>query len=287
MMRRIPTSIAIFTLLHAASSAEPEQAPISANANDDSLFAPFEHIHFSDLGTPIIHSFGIEPAFTGRDLFLDYGYATGDGFEEHEIEMELEWAFTRRLGVIVEAPYIFENEDGEDWADGWGDLAIVPRILLLDKEKFSMTAQLEVVTPTGTNGFGGETALGAGLASWFDLGNWWTLNSFVAYEHVFDEDVDELLFGFGLIKSLGRPSSSQGGHDHSHPTTEGLFHMHAEVTGSVGLSGEDEGAMTAEGLLGFSYGLNHSMDFRIGYRFPITSPKDFDSGIVSGIVWHF
>lgn len=70
---------------------------------------PFEHLHFSERGTPIIHSFGIEAAFTGRDLFLDHIYIKGDGFTEHESELELEWAFTKRLGVILEVPYIWED----------------------------------------------------------------------------------------------------------------------------------------------------------------------------------
>ena len=73
-------------------------------ASGGGLLEPFEHIHLSRLGTPLVHSFGVEPAFTGRDLFTDYRFRSGDGITEHEIGFELEWAFTRRLGIIVEAP---------------------------------------------------------------------------------------------------------------------------------------------------------------------------------------
>ena len=64
-------------------------------------FDSFEHSHFSRLGTPIVHSFGVESAFAGRGLFADYRYRSGDGFTEREVELELEWAFTNRLGIIV------------------------------------------------------------------------------------------------------------------------------------------------------------------------------------------
>lgn len=258
----------------------------SLAAGSGSYLEPFEHLHFSRLGTPIVHSFGIEPALTGRDLFSTYRYRSGDGFSEHEIEFELEWAFTRRLGIILEIPYIFEKPDGESSVDGFGDLAIVPRAVLLEKDRFILTSQLEIIAPTGTSGFGGETALAPGIASWIDLGDWWTLNTQLAVEHVFDEDVNEFIFGFGLVKTLGRTNYTAED-PHGHQSTEGLFNLHLEVTGSTGLSGEEQGEFIAEGLAGVSYGLNSKMDLRVGYEFPLSSPRDFDGGVVAGFVWHF
>ena len=190
------------------------------------FLAPFEHVHLSQRGTPYVHSFGIEPAFTGRDLFLDHTYIKGDGFNEHESELELEWAFTKRLGVIVEVPYIWEDEEGVGSASGFGDLAIVPRALLLENECFLLTAQIETILPTGSSAFGGDTAIAPGIAMWNDLGNWFTLNSQVSIEHVFDEDSTELLFGVGLVKTFGERVSDHSDHaTHSH-STSGLLHLH-------------------------------------------------------------
>ena len=255
-------------------------------AGGDWFLDPFEHLHFSRLGTPIVHSFGVEPAFTGRDLFGDYRFRRGDELTEHELELELEWAFTRRLGIIVEIPYVFEDEAGGTTVDGFGDLAFVPRAILLEKERFILTSQIEIVAPTGTNGLGGETAIAPGFASWFDLGDWWTLNTQVAVEHIFDEDVTDLLFGFGLIKTFGRGDHTSND-NHGHGSAAGVFNLHFEVTGSVGLSGEDEGTVNAEGLLGLSYGVSPNMDVRIGFEFPLSSPNDFDGGLVTGFVRHF
>ncbi len=258
--------------------------PASA-AGGNGFFAPFRHIHFSGNGTPIVHSFGVEPAFTGRDLFTDYRYRSGEGFAEHELELELEWAFTRRLGVILEVPYVFEKEDGESGIDGFDDIAIVPRAIVLERNRFILSSQVEIVAPTGTNGFGGDTAIAPGIAAWLDLGDWWTLNTQLAVEHSFEEDDSELSFGFGLVKSLGNKSKSPD--PHGHTSAAGQLHLHLEVTGSAGLDGEEEGDVSAEGLVGLSYGLSPQMDLRVGYEFPLTSPREFDSGVVAGLVWHF
>lgn len=253
---------------------------------------PFEHIHLSKSGTPYVHSFGIEPAFTGRDLFIDHTYyKKGNGVTEHESEIELEWAFTKRLGMIVEIPYVWEDEEGVGSSSGFGDLAIVPRALLIESERFLLTTQMEVVLPTGSSRFGGETAVAPGIAMWNDLGNWWTLNSGVAIEHGFDEVETELLFGVGLVKSFGGTCSTGGAKNHFHSdhghATEGLLHLHLEATGSTPLNGDDKGDINLEGLVGISYGLATSFDIRAGYLFPITTPKDFDEGFTAGVIFHF
>lgn len=263
----------------------------AAAESSSDYFAPFEHLHFTERGTPIIHSFGIEPAFTGQDLFLDYTYRSGDGFTEHESEVELEWAFTKRLGVIIEVPYVFEDEEGVASASGFGDLAIVPRALLVDSDCFMLTAQIETVLPTGSSSFGGETAIAPGIAMWNDLGNWFTLNTQLGVEHVFDEDSTEFFFGFGLVKSFGDKPDLHSGHDHDHDHSShscaGIFNLHLEVTGATPINGDDQGDFEVEGLVGISYGLTSQVDVRAGYLFPISSPKEFDYGLTGGIIWHF
>ena len=280
-----------FSLLLAASAlAVP--AAFSKEIHTPENFgylAPFEHLHFSELGTPIVHSFKVEPAFTGRDLFLDYSYLEGDGFTEHETEVELEWAFTRRLGVIVELPYIFEDEEGVATASGTGDFAIVPRALLIESDRFMLTAQIEAVLPTGSSAFGGETAIAPGIAMWNDLGNWFTLNSQFAVEHGFDEDSTEFAFGLGLVKSFGEkpPAHDHHHHDGHNHNSSRLLNLHLELTGATPVNGDDKGDFTMEGLVGVSYGLLEEMDIRVGYQFPVSSPREFDHGLVTGLIFHF
>jgi len=258
-------------------------SPNLATAAD--FYEPFEHHHLSERGTPLVHSFGIEPASTGRDLFFDHTYREGSGVTEHESEVELEWAFTKRLGVIMEVPYTWEDEEGGSTTSGFGDLAIVPRVLLVERERFLLTAQMEIVLPTGSRSFGGETAMAPGIAMWNDLGNWWTLNSTLAIEHGFDADSTELLYGIGLVKSFGERCDHHAG-EHHHAAA-GRFNVHLEATGSAPLTGSDEGDILFEGLFGLSYGPMAGFDLRVGYLFPITSPKDFDHGFTAGVILHF
>jgi hypothetical protein len=284
------TALLLATSALAASPASSGEIHIPESGG---YFAPFEHLHFSELGTPIVHSFGIEPAFTGRDLFLDHTYRKGDGFTEHENDFELEWALTRRLGLIVEVPYLWDDEEGIDSASGLGDLAIVPRAILIESPRFLLTAQVETVLPTGSSTFGGDTAIAPGIALWNDLGNWFTLNTNIAVEHGFDEDSTELRFGFGLVKSFGeKPTGIGYGHDHSecehhHHSSAGLLHLHLEVTGSTPLNGDGRGDFYTEGLVGASYGVRPELDIRLGYQFPISSPREFDHGLTGGLIFHF
>ena len=281
-------ALLLATSLFAAGPASSGEIHIPES---DGFLAPFRHLHFNELGTPIIHSFGVEPAFTGRDLFLDHTYRKGNGVTEDETEFELEWAFTHRLGVIVEIPYIWEDEEGVGSASGFGDLAIVPRAILIKSPRFLLTAQVETVLPTGSSTYGGETAVAPGIALWNDLGNWFTLNTNFAVEHGFDLNSTEFVFGFGLVKSFGERPDAHAGHDHAHDHSDhsatGLLHLHLEVTGSTPLNGDEKGDFYAEGLVGFSYGITPAMDIRLGYQFPITSPRDFDHGLTGGIIFHF
>lgn len=251
------------------------------------FLAPFEHVHLSQCGTPYVHSFGIEPAFTGRDLFLDYSYREGGGITEHESELEIEWAFTRQLGIIMEVPYIWEDENNVASNSGFGDFAIVPRALLIESERFLLTAQLEVTLPTGSSHFGGETAIAPGIAMWNDLGNWWTLNTNLAIEHGFDADSSEILFGFGIVKSIGEKCEGHADHEHHVHTTAGLLNLHLEATGSTPLNGANQGDIHIEGLIGMSYSFAAGFDLRAGYIFPITSSKDLDKGFTTGLIFHF
>jgi len=77
-----------------SSSSTPERGAVRKSP----------HRHFSPLGTPYTHLFGSEPAFLDRDLFLDFGIVNVEDGTAIGVVAELEWAFTRRLGIAVEIP---------------------------------------------------------------------------------------------------------------------------------------------------------------------------------------
>ncbi|HEX5791447.1 MAG TPA: hypothetical protein VFY13_09835, partial [Luteolibacter sp.] len=231
----------------------------AAAAQTGDWLAPFEHLHASAKGTPIVHSINLEPAFTGRDLFVTGRYRHADDVISEEVEMELEWAVTRRLGFILEMPYEVEDERPGPRDNGMGNLAVVPRVVLIEGERMILTAQAEVELPTAKGDHEPGTAVAPGLVGWFDLGHWWTLSSLIAIEHAFDEDASEAVFGVGLIKSFAK---DHDGHHH-HASASGL-NLHFELTGSIGLNGEEDGDAALEGLIGMSFGFCEGFDLRLG-----------------------
>ena len=123
---------------------DPFGTNLSQHWND-----PWPHRHFSRLGTPFVHLFSLEPAFLDRDLFLDYRVTRGPDENEAEFEAELEWALTRRVGVVVEAPILRLDPIGEETESGLGDIALAPRALLVESDTFLLSGNLEFSIPTG------------------------------------------------------------------------------------------------------------------------------------------
>jgi len=278
------TAVAISGLTVGAFAGEPVDSSVST------WLEPYRHHHFTERGTPVVHTFNLEPAFTGRDLFLTQRYHSGSDAIEHESELELEWGITRKLGIIFELPYIVEDERSGPTERGFGDLVMVPRVMIHESERLMVTLQTEIGLPTGSNDFGGDTTLAPGIAAWADLGNWWTLQTVLGWENNLDADEGALEFGFGLIKSIdlrGHSVSCAHGEGGHHRTHAGLLTFHLEVTGEVGLTDGESGRTDMNGLIGVSHGLDNGLDIRIGYEFPLTRPSDLDYGWVIGANWHF
>ena len=267
--------------------AQAGEGAVRNSAPEFSLLEAYKHHHFSERGTPVVHAFNIEPAFTGRDLFATYRYISANDHIEHETELEMEWGITRRLGIIFELPYIIEDERRGPSNQGFGDLIMVPRVLLHESDRLLLTAQAEIALPTGDSDFGGDNVVVPGLAAWYDLGNWWTLQGLVGWENNFSEDESALEWGLGIIKSFDL--RGHGGEcDHSHHRTHaGLLNFHLEFTGETELSDGGDGATHIEGLIGISHGLDCGIDIRVGYQVPITRPTELDYSWVIGANWHF
>ena len=252
---------------------------------------PWPHNHFSRRGTPFTHTFFTEPAFLDRDFFLDTRISRGEEDNEVEFEAELEWALTRRIGLVLEAPFrVVDPEDG-DTEQGFGDLAIAPRFLLVETDRFLLSANFEIETPTGSESRGlgrGETALSPTLSLWYDLGKFVTLNAQFGTEHGLESGEDEFLYNTALTFSLldstivASARDKYGGH-----FPPGLVNFLAEVTGRTELSGKDHGRTTAEFLFGASYLVTSHVEIRAGLQFPLFKPREFDNAYLLGLVYHF
>lgn len=256
--------------------------------------APWPHSHFSRRGTPFVHTFFLEPAFLDRDLFFDYRVTRGADEDEQELEVELEWALTQRIGLVVEVPMAQVNPDTGATEDGFGDLALGARFLLVDTDRFLMSGNLEISFPTGDEDRGlgsGEVGLSPSLSMWFDLDHWVTLSTQVGTEHGVESGDSEFFYRAALIYTFLTPAlfesqtaltNRSGNH-----SPGGMTNLIAEMAGRTILHGEDDGRSTLELLLGVSYALTGHWEIRGGYQFPLGKPKDIDDGVIFGLIYHF
>jgi hypothetical protein len=276
-----------------AEELHPEPPAVFGFRMAEGWLDPPVHSHFSLLGTPMIHSFRAEPAFTRRDFLLDYSTRSETGLREHEIEAEVEWPISRRLGLIFEVPYVFIDSDDGGTIDGFGNLAVSPRLLLAEYERFLLAFALEVETTTGTTKGGiaeDEVALAPSFSTWIDLGGWWTVNTQSGLEYPTESSDSEFFFRSSLIHTFGYEDFHVGRHTHHEHADElspGHFSVILETDLALGLSGEEDGDWFAEGIVGVLFGLWDDADMRVGYQFPLSRSQDLNNGVTGGIIWHF
>ena len=260
----------------------------------EELFEPAEHSHFTRRGTPLVHLFLTEPAVPHQDLFLDYRIDNNvDGStDEHEVEAELEWALTKRLGMVIEVPYIGLDPVGDPNTSGLGDIAVAGRALLVDRDTFFLSANLEVEIPTGDadRDLGrGEVALAPTITTWLDLGNWTALHGQFGPEIGLKTGDTEFVHHLALTRSFqgpvlfgrgchgGRNGSGANDDEHEQLFEPGFTSLILEMTGVTGLSGDEAGQTFVELLPGIAYTPVERIELRFGVRFPLFKPTRLDT----------
>ena len=283
-MRHTSYRIIVFSALCIGAASGQQHQHFPTPHSEEGWLAEWEHRHMSSRGTPYIHAFSVEPAYLGRELIVDYLTTEFDGETEQAVEAELEWALTNRLGMTVALP--FRALDGAAGrSSGLGDFGIAPRMLLIDNDRFLLSAQIELELPTGREEVGAnETAIGPSMLMWLDLGNWCTLQAQVGTEHDLNSDEAELAYACALGWSFR--TTQDVGHN-LHHAEPGLINLSAELTGRTGISGSDDGRTTTEVLLGVSYTISNFTTVRAGYQFPVGGPEGIDHALIISVVLSF
>ena len=98
--------------------------------------------------------------------------------------------FSRRLQLITNIPFVLRNNavTGLPIIDpnrpvtptskshtGFGDMSFTPRVLLHETKDFSLTSELAVLTPTGTQPLAGKTALTPAVGFWNNFAGRWVI----------------------------------------------------------------------------------------------------------------
>src|SRR5262249_52904079 len=96
---------------------------------------------------------------------------------------------SRRLLLITNIPFVLRNNAGSGLPNinpnrpttmpqshtGFGDIAFTPRILLHETQDFSLTAEVAVLTPTGTQPVAGKTDLIPTVGFWNNFAGGWVI----------------------------------------------------------------------------------------------------------------
>jgi hypothetical protein len=233
-----------------------------------------EHAHASRCGAAYVHAFGLEPAFLGRDLLLTVERADG----ETSLEAELEYALTRRLLMVVEAPWHWTDEE-----DGQGDVGLGLRGLLYESNRLLTSAQVALEAPTARGDLGAnEWRLAPSLLAWADLGRGFTAQAGLTCDLGLEGGTAE--GRWDLAFAWSRPCSPLfggcGGHAH------GFASLLAEGHGLYALEGVERGPLAHGLLLGVSLPLHRTLDLRAGWTVTWEEGEDAVTGWVLGCVVH-
>ncbi len=270
--------------LDAAEHADPSAG--------DGWLEPWHHDHRRARA----HLFGLEPAFIDRALFVDFSRVDTEEGHEFDLEVELELPISRRVGLVVEAPYAYLSSGGEIY-HGLGDIALAPRLVLVEHERWIASASVELSLPTGDADAGlGTSEAGAGLSllSWLDLGGNAALHGQLGIEHGLRSDADTLVWGLGLTYSFGTnthtPSDDhkhEHAYDHASHAATNWVHLIAELRGEHPLDGDDRGSGTGEWTLGLAIPVLSNTELRGAITLPAWEPTELNHAITLGIVRHF
>lgn len=238
--------------------------------------AAVEHAHESRRATPYVHAFHLEPAFLGRDLLV---HAEREG-DEHALEAELEYALTRRLLVVAEAPFHVTDEE-----DGIGDVGLGLRGLLVETNRLLLSAQLACELPTARGALGADEVVWApSLLAWADLGCWVTAQAGATLAYASESRSSELTWGAALTKSFAcSPLFGCASRAHPHGSVVSLL---LEGRASYALSGPEDGASAHELLFGISVPATPGLDVRAGWSLRWDDEDDAAAGWVVGFALH-
>ena len=115
-----------------------------------------------------------------REWHVGYFHTDGEGTgpDTHVGIYQHQTPLSRRLWLGIDVPFVV-NVDGDGGAadaEDFGDIVVIPKIKLYDARDMSVTAEVGIQIPTGTDAVGADrTALNPRINVWTDIGGGWSL----------------------------------------------------------------------------------------------------------------
>ena len=213
-----------------------------------------------------------------REIRLNYSFTNnGDHGEadEHEWELEVEIPICRRLLLEIE-PSVSSVSPHKEHRDrsGFGDTALITKLMLLETRNTTLISILETKFPTGNDDRelgSGMTTLGPGIGIWRDLGNRFALQGFLGLDIPVggksEEDFDtEVLYGVALTKTVTSKETPYWGN----------LTFFTELNGTSEMGAKDDKTVVSV-LPGVRWKIGHEVWFMSGIEFPVIERDDFDS----------
>ena len=195
---------------------------------------------------------------------------------------------SRRLDLIINVPFILRNnavtglpvidpnQPGARGAtttskshSGFGDISFTPRVLLHETKDFSVTGELAVLTPTGTQPIAGKTTiLTPAIGFWNNFAGGWVLRGGVAVTIPTGSGGDSLISSLAIGQTLT-------GHDVP------LFGDFTYYLSAVANTPLNNGGQTSVTLTpGMRTHLGNDWYFLAGLPTPVTDARVADIGMI-------
>lgn len=233
-----------------------------------------------------MHGIRTEIDFIERSLEFQIADTRGadDGqVDELEFELELVYAISDRVVLIVGQPYIFLDPINDADTSGFGDLELGFRFLAFNGERDGVFFGLNMSVPTGDE----DRDLGAGntvlepTALWaHDFGGGTYLQSVVAWEVPVDvnDPTNDLRYDTGLFHTFTG-------------TEDALVFKYLtaifEVNGATTLNGPDADRTVIDLTAGVRWIVREEDEVGIGWSFPVSGDQNFDSQLLISYFRHF
>jgi len=190
---------------------------------------------------------------------------------------------SRRLLLITNIPFVIQRgmvsglpiEDptegtagGSRSQTGFGDISITPRVLLHETQDFSLTAEVAVLTPTGSSSVGGKTALTPAVAFWNNFAGRWVVRGGVGIALPTDGSGDDLISQLAIGQTLT---------DHDVPWIGDFTYYLSTVVNTPTSNGDLTRVTLTPGIRSH---LGHDWYFLSGLQVPVTGPRSTDLGFI-------
>jgi hypothetical protein len=238
-------------------------------------------------GTPLIDPLLTEHAFLERELSFLFFRTNGVDrrtADREELFAELTWQVNNRFEVIASSPFLFRHpNDGEKDFYGFGDMNAGFRFLAFDGRHSIITFGGNLHAPTGAP----DHHLGTGFTSvepavfwWQDLGNANVLQTELTVNTPVgtSQGASEFRYNFSLT--------------HTFPGTGSWTWFQwltptIELNGRTPLDGASSGRTVLNLMPGVIWMMGEKDQFGVGFGFPVTATRDFDSQILVSYIHSF